>query len=98
LKSRKGEVAPERGLVPVEKCSEAFCSRDCARGIEGGAVVVAGIKVGVVVTALQLEAGFEDFGGNVDGRGGEVGNESCRILAHAPAKDAALGFCLKRSC
>jgi hypothetical protein len=50
------------------------------------------------VTSLQLEAGFEDFRGNVDGRGSEVGDESCGMLAHAPPQNAALGCCSKPSC
>jgi hypothetical protein len=37
------------------------------------AVVVAGLEVGVVVAALELEAGLEDFGRDVCGCGGEVG-------------------------
>jgi hypothetical protein len=36
----------------------------------------------VVVAALQLQAGFEDFRGDVYGRGGEVGYEAWKLLAH----------------
>lgn len=42
-----------------------------------GAIVVAGVEVGVIVAALQLEPRFQDLGGDVDGRGGEVGDEAC---------------------
>jgi len=77
LQGGKGQVAPQRGLVSVEEGTEAFCPVDCPRGIEGGAVVVARVEVGVVEAALQLEASLEDLGGHVDGGGGEVGNEAC---------------------
>ena len=76
MQGGKGEVAPERSFVAVEERAEAFCPCDGARSVEGGAVVVAGVEVGVVVAALELEAGFEDFGRDVDGRGGKIGDEA----------------------
>lgn len=47
-----------------------------ARSVNGTAIVVARFEPGVVVTSLKLEASFEDFGGDVDKRGGEVCDES----------------------
>lgn len=47
-----------------------------ACGVDGAAVVVAGFEPGVVVASLELEAGFEDFGGNVEEGGGEVGDKA----------------------
>lgn len=73
LQRGKGQVAAEGGFVAVEEGAVAFDSGDCARGVNGGAVVVARVEVGVVVTALQLQAGFEDFRGDVCGGCGEVG-------------------------
>jgi len=76
LEGGKREVTEERGFVAVEEGAEAFGAENGAGGVEGGAVVVAGVEVGVVVAALELEAGFEDFGGDVGGGGGEVGDEA----------------------
>lgn len=61
LKCGEGQVAPKRSFVAVEEGAVAFCSGDCARSVNGGAVVVAGVEVRVVMPALQLKAGFEDF-------------------------------------
>lgn len=49
---------------------------DGAGGVESGLVVVAGFEEGVVEAALQLKTGFEDFRGDVDDRGGEIGDET----------------------
>lgn len=76
LQGGKGEVAPQGGLVPVEQCAEAFGSSDCPGGIKGGAVVVARVEIRVVVTALELETSFEDFGWDVNGCSGEIGNKT----------------------
>jgi len=76
LEGRKRQVAEERGFVAVKEGAEAFSPKNGAGGVEGGAVVVAGVEVGVVVAALELEAGFEDFGGDVGGGGSEVGDEA----------------------
>lgn len=52
-----------------------------ACGVDSAAVVVAGFEPGVVVAALELETGFEDFGGDVEEGGGEVGDEAWVMLA-----------------
>jgi hypothetical protein len=54
LQGGEGQVAPEGGFVAVEEGTETFASGDCAGGVDGGAVVVAGVEVWVVVAALQL--------------------------------------------
>jgi hypothetical protein len=41
--------------------------------VDGGTVIVAGFEVRVVEAALELETGFEDFGGDVGGCCGEIG-------------------------
>lgn len=50
----------------MEERRGAFCSDDCACGVECAAVVVAGDKMGIVVASLQLQSGLEDFGWYVD--------------------------------
>lgn len=46
----------------MEKRAEAFILNNHADSIGRRAVVVAGIEVGVVVSTLQLQARFQDFG------------------------------------
>lgn len=52
-----------------------------ACGVDSAAVVVSGFEPGVVVAALELETGFEDFRGDVEKGGGEVGDEAWVMLA-----------------
>lgn len=59
----------EEGAVALDAC-------DCAGSVDGVAVVVARVEVRIVVSALQLQARFEDFGWDVCGRGCEVGEEA----------------------
>ena len=77
MEGGEGEVAEDGGFVAVEEGGKAFVANDGAGGVESGAVVVAGFEGRVVVAALKLEAGLEDFGGDVDEGGGEVGEKTC---------------------
>jgi hypothetical protein len=45
----------------MKECTVAFRSCNRSRGIDCPAIIVSGVEVGVVVSALQLEAGFQDF-------------------------------------
>lgn len=60
----------------MEEGAKSLGPSDCADGINGGAVVVAGIEVGVVEAALELQPGFQDFGGDIGRCGGEIGDEA----------------------
>lgn len=60
----------------MEERRGALCPDDCACGVEGAAVVVAGDEMGVVVASLQLQSGFEDFGWHVDNGSRQVSQES----------------------
>lgn len=72
LESGEGKIAPEGRFVAIIQSAGAFCPDYGADGVHGGAVVIAGVEVGIVVAALELETCFEDFGGNVGGCGGEI--------------------------
>lgn len=50
-----------------------------ARSVEGAAIVVAGFEVGVVVAALELEAGFQNFRGDVDYGGCEITEKAWKL-------------------
>lgn len=52
-----------------------------ARGVDGATVVIARFEPGVVVTPLELKAGFEDFGWDVDEGSGEVGDKSWNAVS-----------------
>jgi hypothetical protein len=60
----------------MKKSAKALGLNNRARGMHGGAVVVARVEEGVVVAALELEARFEDFGRDVYGGSGEIGDEA----------------------
>ena len=77
LQGRERQVSVEGRLVAVEEGDSAFGLDDGAAGVDGAAVVVAGFEGRVVVTTLELESGFEDFGGDVNDGGGKVAEEAC---------------------
>jgi hypothetical protein len=56
----------------MEQRTEAFCSDNHTSGVEGGAVVVARVEEGVVVSTLQLKASFQNLRGYVCGCRSEI--------------------------
>ena len=60
----------------MEKRRETLGADDGAEGIGCGEVISARREEGVVWAALELQARFEDFGGDVEDRGSEVGEEA----------------------
>lgn len=76
LQSGKGQVAIKSGLVAVEEGRCALGADNGAAGVNGAAVVVAGFEVGVLVSALELESGFQDFGRDVDDGGSKIAEET----------------------
>jgi hypothetical protein len=61
----------------VEECAEALDPSNGPGSVYGAAVVVARVEVGVVVPALELQACLQNLRGDVRGRGGQIGEESC---------------------
>lgn len=60
----------------------AFCPDNCPHSIDGGAVVVARVEIGVIVSTLQLQSRFKHFGGNVCGRSGKVSDQTYNVLVY----------------
>lgn len=77
LKRGEGEVSAEGGLVAVEQGRKPFVANNCSRRIHGSAVVVARMEVRIVISTLQLEASFENFGWDIDDRCSKVAKKSC---------------------
>ena len=46
----------------------------------GRAVIVPRVEVGIVVATLELKTGFEDFGRDIGGRCGKIGDKTCEML------------------
>ncbi len=61
----------------MEKSRYTLLSNNSPRRINCSPIVVSGFEERIVVTALQLQSGLQDFGGDIDKRGGEVGNKTC---------------------
>lgn len=61
----------------MEECTEAFRSNDYSGSVGGRAVVIARVEERVVVTSLQLQACFQDFGRYVCGCSSKVAKETC---------------------
>ena len=78
LQGGEGQISVEGRLVSVEERGRALDAHDGAGGVDGAAVVVSRLEMRVVVSALELEAGLEDFGGDVDEGGRQIAEETCQ--------------------
>jgi hypothetical protein len=76
LQCGEWQVTIERRLVAVEECPGALRSNYCTYGIDGAAIVVAGLEVGVLISALKLQSCFEDLRWYVDNGRSEVAKKS----------------------
>jgi len=63
-------------LIPIEQCRDAFLPHNGASSIYRIIVIISRVEKGIVVAALELKAGLEDFGWNVDERRSKIGDES----------------------
>lgn len=66
LQGGEREIAEESSFVAVEERGPALEADDVADRVRGVAVVVTGVEVRIVVAALELQACFEDFRGDVE--------------------------------
>jgi hypothetical protein len=79
LEGGEWKVADESGFVAVKQGREAFETVYGAHCVDGTAVVVATVEVGVIVAALELETSLEDFGWNVKRRSCQISQKAFKV-------------------
>ena len=66
LQCRKREVTVDGSVVAVKECGKTFGADNGAESIGCGKIVSPGGEEGVMRAALELQARFEDFGGDIE--------------------------------
>lgn len=76
LQSREGQITEQGGSVAMEEGGRALCAHDGTGGIDGATVIVARFEIGIIITALELQASLEHLRGYINNGSGKIAKET----------------------